>query len=138
VIRFDKRGTGLSDPTDALPSMDERVVDLAAVMDAAESETAVVFGVSDGGRGAIAFAVAHPGRVLGQVRPGPDGAAAAPLTPELIAGIISADLTRRGVQAPGLKPSLSDQGWLDKVHATYYIPVSTLARCQDHPPDRRR
>jgi pimeloyl-ACP methyl ester carboxylesterase/DNA-binding CsgD family transcriptional regulator len=67
VIRFDKRGTGLSDPTGALPSMDQRVVDLAAVMDAAGSQAAVVFGVSDGGRGAIAFAAAHPGRVLGLV-----------------------------------------------------------------------
>jgi pimeloyl-ACP methyl ester carboxylesterase/DNA-binding CsgD family transcriptional regulator len=67
VIRFDKRGTGLSDPTDALPSLDERVVDLAAVMDAAGSQAAVVFGVSDGGRGAIAFAAAHPGRVLGLI-----------------------------------------------------------------------
>ena len=67
VIRFDKRGTGLSDPTDALPGMDERVADLAAVMDAAGSQAAVVFGVSDGGRGAIAFAAAHPGRVLGLV-----------------------------------------------------------------------
>ena len=67
VIRFDKRGTGLSDPTDALPSMDERVADLAAVIDAAGSQTAVVFGVSDGGRGAIAFAAAHPARVLGLI-----------------------------------------------------------------------
>jgi pimeloyl-ACP methyl ester carboxylesterase/DNA-binding CsgD family transcriptional regulator len=67
VIRFDKRGTGLSDPTDALPSMDERVVDLAAVMDAAGSQAAVLLGVSDGGRGAVAFAAAHPGRVLGLV-----------------------------------------------------------------------
>ena len=67
VIRFDKRGTGLSDPTDALPGMDQRVADLAAVMDAAGSPAAVVFGVSDGGRGAIAFAAAHPGRVLGLV-----------------------------------------------------------------------
>jgi pimeloyl-ACP methyl ester carboxylesterase/DNA-binding CsgD family transcriptional regulator len=67
VIRFDKRGTGLSDPTDALPGMDERVADLAAVMDAAGSQAAVVFGVSDGGRGAIAFAAAHPARVLGLI-----------------------------------------------------------------------
>ena len=67
VIRFDKRGTGLSDPTDALPSMDQRVADLAAVMDAAGSQAAVLFGVSDGGRSAIAFAAAHPGRVLGLV-----------------------------------------------------------------------
>jgi pimeloyl-ACP methyl ester carboxylesterase/DNA-binding CsgD family transcriptional regulator len=67
VIRFDKRGTGLSDPTVTPPSIDERVVDLAAVMDAAGSQAAVVFGVSDGGHGAIAFAAAHPGRVLGLV-----------------------------------------------------------------------
>jgi DNA-binding CsgD family transcriptional regulator len=67
VIRSDKRGTGLSDPTGALPGMDERVADLAAVMDAAGSQAAVVFGVSDGGRGAIAFAAAHPDRVLGLV-----------------------------------------------------------------------
>ena len=67
VIRFDKRGTGLSDPTDTLPGLDERVTDLAAVMDAAGSRAAVVFGVSDGGRSAIAFAAAHPGRVLGLV-----------------------------------------------------------------------
>jgi len=60
-----------------------------------------------------------------QVRPGPDSGAAAPLTSELIAGIISADLTRRGVQAPASVPSLSDQGWLDMVHSTYYVPVST-------------
>ena len=67
VIRFDKRGTGLSDPTDALPGMDQRVADLAAVMDAAGSQAAVVFGVSDGGRGAIAFAAAHPSRVHGLI-----------------------------------------------------------------------
>ncbi len=54
--------------------------------------------------------------------------AAAPLTPELIAGIISADLIRRGVQAPGRMPSLSDQGWLDLVHSTYYVPVSTATQ----------
>jgi pimeloyl-ACP methyl ester carboxylesterase/DNA-binding CsgD family transcriptional regulator len=67
VIRFDKRGTGLSDPTDALPGIDQRVLDLAAVMDAAGSQAAVPFGVSDGGRGAIAFAAAHPGRVRGLI-----------------------------------------------------------------------
>ena len=67
VIRFDKWGTGLSDPTSAMPGMDERVADLAAVMDAAGSRAAVVFGVSDGGRGAIALAATHPGRVLGLI-----------------------------------------------------------------------
>ena len=50
--------------------------------------------------------------------------AAAPLTPGLITQIISADLAKHGVQAPGRGPSLSDQNWLDLVHSTYYVPVS--------------
>jgi hypothetical protein len=58
-----------------------------------------------------------------QVCPGPEGATAAPLTPELITEIISADLTRRGVRVPRRVPPLSDQSWLDLVHSTYYIPV---------------
>jgi hypothetical protein len=58
-----------------------------------------------------------------QVRFGPGIGAAAPLTPGTIAEIISADLTRRGVHAPGRVPSLSDQGWLNLVHSTYYVPV---------------
>lgn len=67
IIRFDKRGTGLSDPVDELPTTDERVADMAAVIDAANSPSAVLFGVSDGGRAAIAFAAAHPERVLGLI-----------------------------------------------------------------------
>ena len=57
-----------------------------------------------------------------QVRPGPESGTAAPLTPELITEIISADLTRRGVQESGQVASLSDQGWLDLVHSAYYVP----------------
>jgi hypothetical protein len=62
-----------------------------------------------------------------QIRPGPESGAAAPLTPELITEIITADLTRRGVQPPGRVPSLSDQGWLDLVHSIYYVPVRAPA-----------
>jgi pimeloyl-ACP methyl ester carboxylesterase/DNA-binding CsgD family transcriptional regulator len=64
VIRMDKRGTGLSDPTNDLPTTTERVQDLAAVMAAARSSHAVLFGMSDGGRAAIAFAAAQPHRTL--------------------------------------------------------------------------
>ncbi len=63
-----------------------------------------------------------------QVRPGPESGPAAPLTPELITEIISADLTRRGVQAPGQVASLSDQGWLDLVHSAYYVPASAATQ----------
>jgi hypothetical protein len=58
-----------------------------------------------------------------QVRSGSDSGAAVPLSPELIVKIISADLARRGVQAPGRASSLHDQHWLDLVHSTYYAPV---------------
>jgi pimeloyl-ACP methyl ester carboxylesterase/DNA-binding CsgD family transcriptional regulator len=67
VIRLDKRGTGLSDPTQDLPTTEERVQDLAAVLAAARSPRAVLFGMSDGGRAAIAFAAAHPDRTRGLI-----------------------------------------------------------------------
>ena len=67
LIQFDKRGTGLSDPVVDLPTMDERVEDLMAVMTAAGCRRAIVLGISDGARAAIGFAVAHPERLLGLV-----------------------------------------------------------------------
>jgi pimeloyl-ACP methyl ester carboxylesterase/DNA-binding CsgD family transcriptional regulator len=67
LIRLDKRGTGLSDPCAGLPTTEERVRDVAAVMAAAKSSRAVLFGLSDGGRAAIAFAAAHPGRTRGLI-----------------------------------------------------------------------
>jgi pimeloyl-ACP methyl ester carboxylesterase/DNA-binding CsgD family transcriptional regulator len=62
VIFFDKRGTGLSDPVAQPPGLDERKDDIRAVMEAAGSERAALFGVSDGGCLCIAFSVAHPER----------------------------------------------------------------------------
>src|SRR3989440_7455561 len=49
LIVFDKRGTGMSDPVAAPPSMDERMDDIGAVMDAAGSERAALLGISEGG-----------------------------------------------------------------------------------------
>ena len=63
VIFFDKRGTGLSDPVSRPPGLAERMDDIRAVMDAAGSQRAALFGVSDGGCLCIAFAVALPGAV---------------------------------------------------------------------------
>ena len=50
LIIFDKRGTGLSDrvPVKLLPTLEERMDDVRAVMDAAGSERAALFGVSEG------------------------------------------------------------------------------------------
>ena len=82
LIRLDKRGTGLSDPAAELPTTQERVQDVTAVMAAAKSSRAVLFGLSDGGRAAIAFAAAYPGRTRGldpvrHLVPGSAGRAAA-------------------------------------------------------------
>ena len=64
LIRFDKRGTGLSDrPTDAA-TLEERADDIRAVMDGAGSERAVLFGLSEGGSMAVFFAASHPRRTV--------------------------------------------------------------------------
>jgi pimeloyl-ACP methyl ester carboxylesterase len=60
VILFDKRSTGLSDRVGGLPSMDQRMDDIRAVMDAAGSKRAAVLGVSEGGSLAALFAASHP------------------------------------------------------------------------------
>jgi pimeloyl-ACP methyl ester carboxylesterase len=63
LIIFDKRGTGLSDPVAEAPTLEQRVDDIRAVMDAAGSEHAALFGVSEGGPTGILFAATHPERV---------------------------------------------------------------------------
>ena len=63
LIRFDKRGTGMSDRPDGLPDLETRMHDVLAVMDAADSRRAVLFGYSEGGPMATLFAAAHPDRV---------------------------------------------------------------------------
>ena len=62
LIVFDKRGTGMSDPVDRPPSMDERMDDIRAVMDATGSERGTLFGISEGGTLSLLFAHAHPDR----------------------------------------------------------------------------
>lgn len=73
-VHFDKRGTGASDRTVPVPSLDTHVDDLRAVMDAAGVERAFVQGVSEGGPMAMLFAVTYPDRVAGLIL---DGTAAA-------------------------------------------------------------
>ncbi|HET6150869.1 MAG TPA: alpha/beta fold hydrolase [Polyangia bacterium] len=67
VVLFDKRGTGLSDPVKRLASLDERMDDLRAVLDAAGSRQAVLLGLSEGGALCMLFAAAYPERVRGLV-----------------------------------------------------------------------
>jgi len=63
VIIFDKRGQGLSDRVVAEQTMEERIDDVRAVMDAAGSRSATIYGWSEGGPMSIMFAATHPERV---------------------------------------------------------------------------
>jgi pimeloyl-ACP methyl ester carboxylesterase len=61
LILFDKRGMGLSDRV-RIGTLEERMDDVRAVMDAAGSETAAVMGSSEGGPMSMVFAATHPQR----------------------------------------------------------------------------
>jgi class 3 adenylate cyclase len=63
LVRFDKRGTGLSDRGVGLPDFETRVDDVRAVMDAVESDSAALFGYSEGGPMSVLFAATYPARV---------------------------------------------------------------------------
>jgi pimeloyl-ACP methyl ester carboxylesterase len=67
MITFDKRGTGLSDRSAELPTLEERMDDVRAVMDAAECEKAAIVGISEGGPMALLFAATYPERVTALV-----------------------------------------------------------------------
>ena len=65
LILFDKRGTGLSDPVrlDALPTLEERLDDVRAVLDAVGCDQAALFGFSEGGLMSVLFAATYPQRI---------------------------------------------------------------------------
>ena len=62
VVIFDKRGTGLSDPVPEIPSLEQRMDDVRAVMDAVGIESAAQLGISEGGALAALFAATYPER----------------------------------------------------------------------------
>jgi pimeloyl-ACP methyl ester carboxylesterase len=72
LITFDKRGTGLSDAVSVqeLPTLEVRMDDLRAVMDAAGAERATLFGHSEGGNMCVLFAATYPERTDGLILTG--------------------------------------------------------------------
>ena len=62
LILFDKRGTGLSERIMGIPTLEQRMDDVRAVMDAVGSQRAVLFGVSEGGSMSVLFAATYPER----------------------------------------------------------------------------
>jgi pimeloyl-ACP methyl ester carboxylesterase len=67
LILLDRRGTGLSDPVERLPTLEERMDDVRAVMDAAGSKRAYLFGISEGGPMCILFGATYPERTAGLI-----------------------------------------------------------------------
>jgi len=63
VVTFDKRGQGLSDRISGAPSLEQRMDDVRAVMDAVGSERAVIVGFSEGSAMSLLFAATYPERV---------------------------------------------------------------------------
>jgi class 3 adenylate cyclase len=70
LILFDKRGMGMSDRVPGATTLEERMDDIRAVMDAVGSERAAVMGESEGAPLAILFAAAHPERTVALVLQG--------------------------------------------------------------------
>lgn len=62
VMTYDKRGTGLSDPAVGLPTLDDRITDVLAVLDTVGSRQAALFGYSEGGPVSAVFAATYPQR----------------------------------------------------------------------------
>ncbi|HJQ60207.1 MAG TPA: adenylate/guanylate cyclase domain-containing protein [Vineibacter sp.] len=109
LIRFDKRGTGLSDRSVGFPTMEERIDDIRAVMDVAGSTRAVLMGFSEGGAMCELFAATYPEKVSALVLLG-TYAHAASAVPEYIDPEAQAAVIRRdwgtGATLPAFAPGL--------------------------------
>ncbi len=70
LILFDKRGMGMSDRVPGATTLEERMDDIRAIMDAVGSERAAVMGESEGGPLAMLFAAAHPERTVALILQG--------------------------------------------------------------------
>jgi pimeloyl-ACP methyl ester carboxylesterase len=60
VILFDKRGSGMSDPVEGVPSLETRMDDLRAVMEAASSRRAAIIALEEGVSMSVLFAATYP------------------------------------------------------------------------------
>src|SRR5262249_7462390 len=67
LIKFDRRGTGLSDRVRETPSLETRMDDVRAVLEAAGSERAALFGTFEAGAMCMLFAATYPERTVGLV-----------------------------------------------------------------------
>ena len=90
AILFDKRGSGLSDPVRQVPTLETRMDDIRAVMDAADSERAVLWAAQEGTRIALLFAATYPERTT---------------------ALVLYDPTARGLRAPDYPWAPNEEAW---------------------------
>jgi pimeloyl-ACP methyl ester carboxylesterase len=116
LIVLDRRGTGLSDRVAAVPTLEQRMDDVRAVMDAAQSERATLLGISAGGPMCMLFAATYPERT---------------------ASLVLYGTAARGLRAPdypiGL-PRAALDGYLDLIEQTW----GTGATVEHFAPSRAR
>ena len=129
VITFDKRGTGLSDRVTGYPTLEQRMDDVRAVMDAVGTDRAALFGHSEGAGMCILFAATYPDRTRALVTYG--GFAKRmrtddyPWAPTLEARMAAADQLERGGWAIGVDdlsyyaPSLAGDPQMARWFASY-------------------
>ena len=118
VIRFDRRGTGLSDPLPGAAILEDQMEDVRAVMDAAESERAVLIGSSEASRMAALFAGTHPDRTDALVLIAASAAGSKVMTPAVIESFRNAFTSDWGGRAmlELFAPSRSD----DEAYARWF------------------
>lgn len=127
LIMFDKRGTGLSDPFVGVPTLEERIDDVRAVMEAVDSESAFVCGLSEGGPMSVLFSATYPDRTRGLVLIGatarvveaPDYPIGHP--PDLLEGILEEidDSWGQGALMDIFIPSLVDNDYARSLWARF-------------------
>ena len=126
-LHYDKRGTGASDRVTSIPTLDERVDDMRAVLDDAGVERAHLMGNSDGGMTALLFAATYPERVHSVVLfgsgamtfdPDPSRVAQAAWRARFLA-FSKAWGTRLSPFVDGFAPSLAGQKEFRRWHQSY-------------------
>jgi class 3 adenylate cyclase/alpha-beta hydrolase superfamily lysophospholipase len=144
LIIFDKRGTGLSDPTPTAPTLEQRAEDLLAVMDAAGARRPVLLGFSEGGAMALLFAATHPERTAALVLYGawarlarapdyPDG-----VEPEQLRGLLGlVDRWGTGVGLGAWAPSRRDderlRAWWGRLQRSGASPAMARSLFSSYP-----
>jgi class 3 adenylate cyclase len=135
LILFDKRGTGLSDPVVGAPTLEERMDDVRAVMEAAGSKRAALLGVSEGVPMSILFAASHPELTTGLVLYGgmarsteaPDYPWAAPADALIESSLEMSPFMFEGAAIEIMAPSMADDPRAREMFARFQRYAATPA-----------